>query len=127
LVGLEARAASHYWACELIRLGHDVKLMPAQYGHYFGTRHFDPVVELLNERARRVHIQPAPPVLAPTQDFGLPPSLYEFTFESTRVAAQAAYDNVFGRFPNLKLILSHGGGAVSAAAKAKASVARLRE
>jgi transposase len=29
--GVEARATSHYWARELTKLGHDVKLMPAQY------------------------------------------------------------------------------------------------
>src|SRR5271165_3965828 len=31
LVGIEACASSHYWACELITQGHEVKLMPAQY------------------------------------------------------------------------------------------------
>jgi len=31
LVGIEACASSHYWARELIALGHDVRLMPAQY------------------------------------------------------------------------------------------------
>ena len=31
LVGIEACATSHYWARELTRLGHEVKLMPAQY------------------------------------------------------------------------------------------------
>jgi len=31
LVGIEACATSHYWARELIALGHEVKLMPAQY------------------------------------------------------------------------------------------------
>ena len=31
VIGLEACASSHYWARELIRLGHEVKLMPAQY------------------------------------------------------------------------------------------------
>ena len=31
LIGMEACASSHYWARELIALGHDVKLMPAQY------------------------------------------------------------------------------------------------
>jgi transposase len=31
LVSIEACASSHYWARELIRLGHEVKLMPAQY------------------------------------------------------------------------------------------------
>ena len=31
LVGMEACNTSHYWARELIALGHDVRLMPAQY------------------------------------------------------------------------------------------------
>jgi transposase len=31
LVGMEAWASSHYWARELVALGHEVKLMPAQY------------------------------------------------------------------------------------------------
>ena len=31
LVGIEACGSSHYWARELVALGHNVKLMPAQY------------------------------------------------------------------------------------------------
>ncbi|MGB3470363.1 MAG: IS110 family transposase [Erythrobacter sp.] len=31
LIGIEACASSHHWARELIALGHEVKLMPAQY------------------------------------------------------------------------------------------------
>lgn len=31
LIGIEACAGSHYWARELIRLGHDVRLMAAQF------------------------------------------------------------------------------------------------
>jgi transposase len=31
LVGIEACATSHYWAREIARLGHEVRLMPAQY------------------------------------------------------------------------------------------------
>lgn len=31
LVGIEAYATSHYWARELVALGHDARLMPAQY------------------------------------------------------------------------------------------------
>ena len=31
VVGLEACGASHHWARELEALGHEVKLMPAQY------------------------------------------------------------------------------------------------
>jgi transposase len=31
VVGLEACATAHYWARELSALGHEVRLMPAQY------------------------------------------------------------------------------------------------
>ncbi len=31
LIGIEAWASSHFWARQLIALGHDVKLMPAYY------------------------------------------------------------------------------------------------
>ena len=30
LVGIEACGTSHYWARELIKLGHEVRLMPAE-------------------------------------------------------------------------------------------------
>ena len=44
LVGMEACASSHFWARELIALGHEVKLMPAQY--------VKPVCEAGQERCR---------------------------------------------------------------------------
>ena len=31
LIGIEACHSSHYWARELIALGHDVRLIPTQY------------------------------------------------------------------------------------------------
>ena len=31
LIGMEAWASSHHWARELMALGHEVRLMPAQY------------------------------------------------------------------------------------------------
>ena len=31
VIGLEAGGGAHYWARELIRLGHDARLMPPQY------------------------------------------------------------------------------------------------
>jgi transposase len=31
LIGIEACSASHHWARQLIRVGHEVRLMPARY------------------------------------------------------------------------------------------------
>jgi len=89
----------------------------SHYGAYFGTPHYEPLYGLLHERSLPVHIHPTPPILAAEQDLGLPPSLYEYTFESTRVAAAVVYNNLFAKFPNLKLILSHAGGTVPFLAK----------
>ena len=38
LVGLEACATAHYWGRELQALGHEVRLMPAQYVKAYVTR-----------------------------------------------------------------------------------------
>ena len=38
LVGIEACNTSHHWARELIALGHDVRLMPAQYAKPYVKR-----------------------------------------------------------------------------------------
>src|SRR5262249_52004148 len=38
LIGIEACSASHHWARELIRLGHEVRLMPARYVKPYGQR-----------------------------------------------------------------------------------------
>src|SRR4029079_9292336 len=38
LVGMEACATAHYWGRELAALGHEVRLMPAQYGKAYIKR-----------------------------------------------------------------------------------------
>ena len=38
LIGIEACSASHHWARELIRLGHEVRLMPARYVKPYAPR-----------------------------------------------------------------------------------------
>src|SRR5438132_1786473 len=39
LVGMEACGTAHYWARELRALGHEVRLMPAQYVKGVGSLH----------------------------------------------------------------------------------------
>ena len=40
------------------------------------------------------------------------PSLYEFTFDTTRMVANLLYGGTLDRYPNVRLILSHAGGTV---------------
>jgi transposase len=53
LVGLEACASSHYWARELMALGHEVKLMPAQYVKPYVKRGKNDVADAICEAVTR--------------------------------------------------------------------------
>ncbi len=81
-------------------------------GTYLGDPRFDELFAELHRRGTVIHVHPAVPPAGDQPSFGLPPSLYEFTFETTRLAAQLLYSGTLERYPELQLILSHAGGAV---------------
>jgi predicted TIM-barrel fold metal-dependent hydrolase len=81
-------------------------------GVYLGDPVFDALLGEVHERGVVVHVHPAVPPAAGQPAFGLPASLYEFTFDTTRLAAQLLYNRTLERYPGLRMILSHGGGAV---------------
>jgi predicted TIM-barrel fold metal-dependent hydrolase len=81
-------------------------------GAYLGDPEFEPVLARLAEMNAVVHIHPAIQPATDQPTFGLPPSLYEFTFDTTRTVANLLYSGTLDRHPDLRLILSHAGGAV---------------
>lgn len=81
-------------------------------GIYLGDPVFDELLSELNRRETPVHVHPTVPPVTDQPTFELPPSLYEFAFETTRLAAQLLYNKTLERYPSLRLILSHGGGAI---------------
>lgn len=81
-------------------------------GTYLGDPEFEPVFARLAESNALVHVHPAIPPALDQPGFGLPPSLYEFTFDTTRAVANLLYSGTLDRYPELRLILSHAGGAV---------------
>jgi len=82
-------------------------------GTYVADTAFDPVLEELGRRGTPVFVHPAAsPALPHQPNFGLPGSLYEFPFETVRLAAQMLYNRTLDRYPGLRWILSHGGGGI---------------
>lgn len=77
-------------------------------GRYLGAPAFEPVLEFIADRGVPAFVHPVPPMSAP--DFGVPLSVLEFPWETTRVAASLLYSGVLDRHPNLQLILPHAGG-----------------
>ncbi|MFC0112046.1 amidohydrolase family protein [Kibdelosporangium aridum] len=87
-----------------------VGLLTSYHNSYLGHPVFEPLFAELAERGIPVHVHPAVPPTPATETFGVPPSLYEFTFETTRTVVSLLFNGVLDRLPKLKLILSHAGG-----------------
>jgi predicted TIM-barrel fold metal-dependent hydrolase len=89
-----------------------VGLMSNYGGVYPGDASLDPLFAELGRRRAPVFVHPStPPGFDPSR-LGLPVSLYEFTFDTTRMVANLLYSGTLERHPELVLILSHAGGTV---------------
>ncbi|MEU8420401.1 amidohydrolase family protein [Micromonospora sp. NPDC048835] len=92
-------------------LGADgVILMTSAGGRYVGDPAFEPLFEELNRRRAVVFIHPD---ALPDTTFalpGVPNSLADFLFDSTRAALSLIVSGTLDRHPDLSIILSHAGG-----------------
>ena len=85
----------------------------ASYGNDFlGDVTFDPVLKLLNERAAVVFIHPNYHPSSKKLAMKIPAFLIEFPIDTTRAVANLIFSGSIDRFPNIKFILAHNGGAL---------------
>jgi predicted TIM-barrel fold metal-dependent hydrolase len=85
----------------------------ASYGNRFlGDPEFEPVLTLLNEREAVVLIHPNFHPSSRALKMTIPAFLAEFPFDTTRAVANLIFGGALERFPKIRFILSHSGGAV---------------
>jgi 6-methylsalicylate decarboxylase len=84
---------------------------------YLGDPSLLPIFLEIERRGVPAFVHPTVPPSKDQPTFGLPPSLYEFTFDTTRAVVNLLYSGTLERNPNLRLILSHGGGTIPYLAK----------
>lgn len=92
-----------------------VQLM-SHYDHkYPGDKAFAPILHELNRREAIVLVHP---FLPPCHNIlpGIRPRTIEFPFDSTRAIVSLVMSGATSRFPNIKFIFCHGGGALPALA-----------
>ncbi|MEU0073469.1 amidohydrolase family protein [Streptomyces sp. NPDC006332] len=80
-------------------------------GVFLGDESLEPVWAELNRRRAVVFAHPN--TIAPAQ-LGLPAVLMDVAFETARSVVDMLYAGVFRRYPDLTVILAHGGGALPA-------------
>jgi 6-methylsalicylate decarboxylase len=97
----------------LDELGLDgVVLTSNSLNRYFGEPFYEPILADLNRRHIPVFVHPINSPRIDELSFGRPSSIVEFPLDTARTITNAIYSGVFQRYPNLKLILAHGGGAL---------------
>ena len=119
----------------VVELGHaldvlnadGVVLLANNRGVYLGDPAFDPLFDELNRRRAVVFIHPSVlPGLEPLD--GLPPFVADFLPDSTRAAIRLGASGTLDRCPDIRFILSHGGGFVPyAAARISAAASPMGE
>lgn len=89
-----------------------VILLSNTRGMYLGDPELEEFFAELNRRKVVVFIHPEDPPFADMSKPDVPIVFIEWPFDTTRAVANMVYGGVLDRYPNIRFILSHGGGAV---------------
>lgn len=81
-------------------------------GYYLGDPRFDGLFSELDRRKAVVFIHPATPPGIEQSHFGFPDALMDVCFDTTRTAFSLMLNGTLRRYPNVRFILAHAGGAV---------------
>jgi len=94
-------------------LGLDGCVMLSNYGGtYIGDESFNEIYAELNRRNAVVFIHPTDPAAGNPLGKDFPTFLMEVTFETARVIFNLLYRGVFERYPDIRWIFAHAGGAL---------------
>lgn len=80
-------------------------------GKYLGDASFDPLLEELNRRKATLFIHPGPPP-GFKPDGGIDVSILEFMFDTTRMITNLVLSGAKQRYPDIRIISTHGGGTI---------------
>jgi predicted TIM-barrel fold metal-dependent hydrolase len=89
-----------------------VILMSNYDGYYLGDQRFEALHAELNRRKAVVFIHPSTPPGLDQSHLGLPEAMLDVCFDTTRTAFSLVVNGVMKRYPDIRFILAHAGGAV---------------
>jgi predicted TIM-barrel fold metal-dependent hydrolase len=93
-------------------------------GLYLGDPTFTPLFDALERRKAVVFLHPTSPACFEQIGMGFPAPLLEFPFDTARTVVSLIFSGVLKARPNIRVILSHGGGALPILASRAAMVAQ---
>jgi predicted TIM-barrel fold metal-dependent hydrolase len=99
------------YALDTLRLD-GVALMTSVGGKYLGDPTFEPLFDEIDRRKVVVYTHPNVPPGFDALELVFPAPLIEFVFDTTRAATNLVLSGTLERHPDIRLILSHAGGAI---------------
>jgi 6-methylsalicylate decarboxylase len=99
------------YALDILHLD-GVGLFSSVNDRYLGDPLFDPVFDELNRRNAVVFIHPTHCEAPAEKNLGAPPFVVEYVFDTTRAIVNLISTGTLKRYPDARLIIAHGGGAV---------------
>jgi predicted TIM-barrel fold metal-dependent hydrolase len=111
LPDVEAALLELEYALDTLKLD-GVALLASIGNQYLGNQAFDALFAELDRREAVIFIHPAVPPGSDVPELILPPSLLEFTFDTTRAVANLLYSGTLERCPHIRFVLPHAGGVV---------------
>lgn len=94
-------------------------------GVYLGDPALDPIFAALDQRGAAMLIHPTSPACFEHVGMGRPAPMIEFTFDTTRAVVNLIFSGTLRHFPNIRVIVPHGGAALSVLAPRLAMFAEL--
>lgn len=89
-----------------------VCLLTNYRGKYLGDKLFEPFFKELDQKKTVVYIHPTNLGDGLSPDLDIPSALIEAPFDTTRAVTNLMYSGTLDRYPNIRYILSHGGGTI---------------
>jgi predicted TIM-barrel fold metal-dependent hydrolase len=89
-----------------------VMLSTSYDGEFLGSPQFDPLLAELDRRACLVFVHPVSPAGMDRLALDFPASLLEYAFDTTRCIANLIRHRTPERFPRIRFIFAHAGGAL---------------
>ena len=81
-------------------------------GIYLGDPVLDPIFAELNRRNAVVFVHPTQPPNFKPLSVGLPAPILEYPFDTTRMAANLVKSGTIRKYPEIRIIVAHGGGTI---------------
>lgn len=86
-------------------------------GLYLGNPCFEPLFAELDKRSAVLFLHPTSPACFEAVGLGRPAPIIEFPIDTARTVTDLIFSGTLNRYPNIKVILSHAGGALPSLAQ----------